>query len=619
MKREITSFDIMAMSAELQKLIGGYIDKIYQPKTNHFHFRFNVPGSGKENLIIEVGKWVYLDPAAEPSGKALSYGMFLRKYLTNGRVLRIQQHRFDRVVEVVIDRRDVFHLIFEMFGKGNIILVKDGIILQPLHSRSWSERELRAHREYRYPPERVDAPRLSKEEILSIISSSERDAVRALAVDLNLGGLYAEEICLRAGVEKNTPARDLDDEVLESLLSSLAELMDEISHPSPIIVFDNNIPTDVAPIKLKRYENLKQEGRDTFSEALLEYIRSQPKEVKDERVGKLERRKRQQEEALQKHGEKARKSHELAEFFYTHYELIDRAIRTIRSGEAPSGIHVVSKDPKRKTAILKIEDREIEIQYDEGLNANAQRYYEREKAARSKIQSLEIAIEETERELALVEEKEKKRIEKRVPTKKLWLDRFRWFLSSEGFLVLGGRDAKSNEKVVKKHLEPGDRYVHAEISGAPSVVIKKGSQASEDTLREACQFALCFSKAWSKGMASGSAYWVTPEQVSKRAESGEYLPKGGFMVRGKRNYCHKLPLEVAVGEISYEGTRKIVCAPLEALSRYSKTTIIFRPGKGNPNKVAKDLGDVFDVPMEEVLRVLPPGGLEKGEPPRRKA
>ncbi|MCK4455675.1 MAG: NFACT family protein [Thermoplasmata archaeon] len=609
MKKEMTSFDIMVMSAELQRLIGSYVEKIYQPQTNRLHFRFNIPGSGKENLIVNLGKWVYLDPAAEPPGKVLSYGMFLRKYLINGKVIRIQQRKFDRIVEFTIDRRSEFQLVLEMFGKGNVILIKDGMILQPLHSKSWSGRELRAHKEYSFPPERTDAPRLSQEEVLSIITSSEKDLVRTLAVDVNLGGVYAEELCHRTGIDKNAPAKDLEKEAADSLLAALAALLDEISHPTPTVVFDENVPADVVPIRLRKYDGLRQEERETLSEAISEYLEGQPKEIKDERVAKLERRRRQQEEALQKHKEMAVESHEIAEFMYTHYELVDGAIQTLRSEEAPSGVELLSRDPKRKAAVIRVEGREIEVHYEEDLNANAQRYYVKEKTAKSKVRSLGPRIEETERELELAEKRKEKEVEKREPTKGLWVDRFRWFLSSEDFLVLGGRDAKSNEKVVKKHLEPGDRYMHADMSGAPSIVVKKGSEAGEDTLREACQFALSFSKAWSKGLASGSAYWVNPEQVSKRAESGEYLPRGGFMIRGKRNYVHKLPLEVAVGEIIYEGARKIVCGPPEAVKRHSESVFIFAPGRENPNKVAKDLSEHYNVPIEEVLRILPPGGL----------
>src|SRR5207249_950656 len=85
----------------------------------------------------------------------------------------------------------------------------------------------------------------------------------------------------------------------------------------------------------------------------------------------------------------------------------------------------------------------------------------------------------------------------------------------------------------RKDLNDGDRYAHADVHGAPSVVVKEGAKAGDATMREACEFALAYSKAWPAGMTSGSAFWVLPEQVSKQAESGEFLPKGGFVVRGK--------------------------------------------------------------------------------------
>jgi predicted ribosome quality control (RQC) complex YloA/Tae2 family protein len=452
----------------------------------------------------------------------------------------------------------------------------------------------------------------------SILVSSDKDIVRALAVDMNLGGVYAEELCHRTGADKNVPAKDMEEEGMNSLLSALADLLDEISHPMPAVIFTNDLPSDVVPIRLKRYEGFRQEAHETFSGAIVGYLNAQPKEEKDERVARLERRRRQQEEALQKQRERAARSHETADFVYTHYELMDGVLESLRSEKTPSGVEVLSRDPKRKTAVIKVEGKDIEVHVNEDLNANAQRYYGSEKKAKSKIQSLLLRIEETEKEIEQAEKtKQKRETKKREPTKRLWVDRFRWFLSSEGFLVIGGRDAKSNEKAVKKHLEPGDRYVHADMSGAPSVVIKAGSQAGDDTLTEACQFALSFSKAWSKGLASGSAYWVTPEQVSKQAESGEYLPRGGFMVRGRRNYVQKLPLEVAVGEVIYEGTRKIMCGPPPAVEKHSESVFLFAPGKDSPNKIAKDLSEHYNVPIEEVLRILPPGGLN--ELHRRKA
>ena len=62
------------------------------------------------------------------------------------------------------------------------------------------------------------------------------------------------------------------------------------------------------------------------------------------------------------------------------------------------------------------------------------------------------------------------------------------------------RDQQQNEMVVKRYLGPNDVYVHAEVQGASSVVIKNhqgaGTQIPPKTLHEAGQMALCYSVAW---------------------------------------------------------------------------------------------------------------------------
>jgi len=129
-------------------------------------------------------------------------------------------------------------------------------------------------------------------------------------------------------------------------------------------------------------------------------------------------------------------------------------------------------------------------------------------------------------------------------------------------------------------------------------------------LREACEFALAYSKAWSAGLASGSAYWVLPEQVSKQAESGEFLPRGAFVVRGKRNYFHDLPVRLAIGEVEIEGHRKIMGGPVSAVAARSSRYAVLLPGKEDREEVAKRLASVFTVPIEEVVRVMPPGKVQ---------
>ena len=55
------------------------------------------------------------------------------------------------------------------------------------------------------------------------------------------------------------------------------------------------------------------------------------------------------------------------------------------------------------------------------------------------------------------------------------------------------------------------------------------------TLSQAGTLAVASSSAWDS-KAGMSAWWVDAEQVSKSAPTGEFLPTGSFMVRGKKNF-----------------------------------------------------------------------------------
>jgi hypothetical protein len=196
-----------------------------------------------------------------------------------------------------------------------------------------------------------------------------------------------------------------------------------------------------------------------------------------------------------------------------------------------------------------------------------------------------------------------------APTKHFWFESYKWFLTSGGHLVVGGRDVKSNDQVVKKHLGDRERYAHADLHGAPSIVLKDGADASDEEMHEVCQFALCHSKAWNAGTAEGTAYWVLPDQVSKRPEAGEFAPRGAFIIRGKRNYLHHLPLEMFLAEITVEGSRKITCAPRESVAGKTERYVVLVPGKEPRGKTSARLARAFQVPEEEISRIMPPGDM----------
>lgn len=208
--------------------------------------------------------------------------------------------------------------------------------------------------------------------------------------------------------------------------------------------------------------------------------------------------------------------------------------------EAPKG-----KRKKQKNKQLQKPQKSKPLLVDVDLSlsayANAKKYYDHKRYAAKKTQR---TVEAAEKAFKSAEKKTKQTL-KEVQTvtsiqkarKVYWFEKFLWFISSENYLIIGGRDQQQNEIIVKRYLTPGDIYVHADLHGATSCVIKNptGEPIPPRTLTEAGTMALCYSAAWEARVIT-SAWWVYHHQVSKTAPTGEYLTTGSFMIRGKKNF-----------------------------------------------------------------------------------
>ncbi|XP_025157417.1 nuclear export mediator factor NEMF homolog isoform X2 [Harpegnathos saltator] len=183
---------------------------------------------------------------------------------------------------------------------------------------------------------------------------------------------------------------------------------------------------------------------------------------------------------------------------------------------------------------------------------NARKYYSQKRSAAKKQQK---TIESHGKALKSAEKKTKQTL-KEVQTihsiiklrKVYWFEKFYWFITSENYLVIGGRDQQQNELIVKRYLRAGDLYVHADLTGASSVVIKNptGGFVPPKSLAEAGTMAIAYSVAWDAKVVA-NAWWVHHDQVSKSAPTGEYLTTGSFMIRGKKNYLPPSQLIMGLG------------------------------------------------------------------------
>jgi len=192
--------------------------------------------------------------------------------------------------------------------------------------------------------------------------------------------------------------------------------------------------------------------------------------------------------------------------------------------------------------------------------------------------------------------------------KKAWYEKFKWFISSNEMLVIAGRDATTNEILIKKHVDATDIVFHTDAPGSPFVVIKsEGKQIPEEVLAEAASFCAAHSKAWKAGIGSTETYWVTPEQVTKEAKAGEYMVKGSFMVYGKRNYVQP---EMKLAACLYQDT--IMVGPVSAIHAQAqqKVALIVQGDTKTSDAAKKVLLILGSGEPDDVIRALPSGGCK---------
>ena len=256
----------------------------------------------------------------------------------------------------------------------------------------------------------------------------------------------------------------------------------------------------------------------------------------------------------------------------------------------------------------------FELDLSESLYKNISACFEKSKKASNKAKRIEQAISEVEQKIDELQNK-KKTEEKKKPVKKrlrAWYEKFHWFFSSDNLLVLAGRDAKTNEQLIKKYMLLEDIYFHADIQGAAHCVVKtSGKPVSEQTLREAAIFAAVYSKAWQQGLLTIDVYSVRPEQVSKKAPSGESLATGAFMIYGKRRWFKNTPLKFAIGVEKVDEFYRIISGPESAIEKRALLTFRIVQGQKKKSDVAKLIKERIEkkfgatIGLDEIIRMLP--------------
>src|SRR2546427_13193422 len=176
MKEAITCLRLMALVAEWQGLVGGFLDKVYQAK-DEVTLRINVPGEDRKELYCKAGKWLVLHKTEETREAPGPFAVALRRSIDNARVVAIEQRGFDRVAIVRLDKGLAYELVFEMFGKGNLVLVHGGNTVAAMRTQSFKGRQIKAGIAYDFPPPGTDPAHLDREGVHRAIRAAKGQGV----------------------------------------------------------------------------------------------------------------------------------------------------------------------------------------------------------------------------------------------------------------------------------------------------------------------------------------------------------------------------------------------------------------------------------------------------------
>ncbi|MFB6154607.1 MAG: ribosome rescue protein RqcH [Haloferacaceae archaeon] len=694
-KRELTSVDLAALVTELGRYEGAKVDKAYLYGDGLVRLKLRDFDRGRVELLVQVGELKRAHVAApehvpEAPGRPPNFAMMLRNRLSGADFAGVEQYEFDRILAFDFERGDEnTRLVAELFGQGNVaVLDESGDVVDSLETVRLKSRTVAPGSQYEFPSSRVNPFRLGYEGFVQHMEDSDTDVVRTLATQLNFGGLYAEELCTRGGVEKTLAIADAGDEAYEALYDAVQRLEARLRAGDfdPRVYLEDGAVVDVTPFPLDERAGLDAEAYDSFNEALDEYFFRL--ELDDEtdagggrerpdfgaQIAKKERIIEQQRQAIEGFEREAEAERERAELLYANYDLVDEVLSTVREARergvpwddiaetleagAERGIEAAEAvervDGASGTVTVSLDDASVELDVSTGVEKNADRLYTEAKRIEEKKEGAEAAIEDTREELAGVKRRRDEwesadeedageaegdgeerdvdwlsRSSIPVRTREEWYDRFRWFHTSDGFLVIGGRNADQNEEIVKKYMDRNDLFLHTQAHGGPATVVKatgpsepaRDVEIPEQSRREAAQFAVSYSSIWKEGRYADDAYLVTPDQVSKTPESGEYLEKGGFAIRGDRTYYRDVSAEVAVG-ITCEPDTRVVGGPPSAIETRAETAVRVRPGRYAQNDMAKMLYREFRdrfadqsfvrkvASPDRIQEFLPPGGSE---------
>lgn len=630
-----------------------YLVNKISPKVSSGYYVSNISSITKNSILLK------LHHPAEPNIMLIVSTKGI--WFTNKKYRQIEENQFVKVLSREIERAKISSvsqpgserifflyfvnrankerkLIIEIFGKGNIILCDESMkilwILNPIEVR---HRTLRTGSEYVLPPKRGDdVLQISIESMKknASLQPNNTEVVRWLGNCTSLPRKYLQEILLQSAI--NTKYTNLlSDNDIEIIYEKTKEItnkiIDEKNHEPSVILDKLGLAVDTSPIPMSKEANVKKvetymDGIDqVLSNEILTIGRNLKTEEADRKILELEHDLEEQNKAKMQVISKSKSlrnlAHELMKLSSIGIQdMNDNKVNTLLENNDTKIVH--------ENGLTYLDLFNERVKLESSIPTFSSLLFSRAKELERGASNIDKASEELKSRIERIQNQTQKiheKIQFNMLESKYWYERYRWFVTTDGHLVIGGRDASSNSAVIRKHMTENDIVFHAELHGSPFFLVKDArNQENGNFVDETAQATVSFSRAWKDGLSSGDAYWVFPNQVKKGAPTGQYLPKGSFVIEGKRNFCKGIELKLSIGLIQIENNRyTIVCGPSNAIRRRSLVFASLLPGGSDPMKLAKkvksefvrvisefdsDLADYLKkIVLDEFIRMLPSG------------
>jgi predicted ribosome quality control (RQC) complex YloA/Tae2 family protein len=567
-----------------------------------------------------------------------------QRELERAKLESVEQAGSERIVSLKFRHPDnkVRIVVCEFFGNGNIVICDEGMqivaILNPIEVR---HRTLNVGLRYAYPPARgVDVFEVTLDQLLSLRNEAKNlDVLRWIGRSISMPKKFVEEVAKRAGIEPGRQAAQLTDDEVGRAYATVKNLVNDVStgrNYDPVIIMQSGKPMEALPIvtgeatklEIKKAASYMDAVDEVLSSEILDISRSSKTIELDRQIAVLEHDLEEQNKAKKAVMQKSAAIRKLAG------ELMALSSQNPDDdGKLHDVLAANSASIVKEKGVKYVEVAGEQVEMQPNLAKVSSMLFARAKEMERGNASIEEArakllaqIEKLRSQTAAIH----KKVLVRKQTSKEWYERYRWFVTTDGLMAIGGRDTSSNSALIRKHLTEHDIVFHAEVHGSPFFIVKNAAAPVQEgkiepSLQQVAQATVSFSRAWKDSLSSADAYWVLPEQVKKGAPTGQFLPKGSFVIEGKRSYLKGVEIRLAIGIAQLNGREVLVCGPEEAIKKRSMFYAVLLQGGMDPMNAAKkvksefvkaagdddDSSDIVEsikqISLDDFVRALPTG------------